>query len=132
MLKFLNEGQFDERVNTTHIVFTPRVESPIGLSDFIPISLCNILYKIIVKTLINRLKKVLPEIISYNQSAFIMGRLNLDNIIIAYEALHTMKSRQKGREWSMALKLDTTKAYNRIEWSYMRVVMEKIGFAVDG
>lgn len=70
VLRFLNDELFDERINTTHIALIPKLESPSGVTDFGPISLCNVLYKIIAKTLANRLKKVLPEITSYNKSAF--------------------------------------------------------------
>ncbi|XP_041001144.1 uncharacterized protein LOC121246895 [Juglans microcarpa x Juglans regia] len=65
---------------------------------------------------------------SSNQSIFIPGRLITDNVMIAYESLHTMKTRQKGRIGSMALKLDMSKAYNRIEWRYVEAVMRKLGF----
>ncbi|KAF5452148.1 hypothetical protein F2P56_027178 [Juglans regia] len=72
-------------------------------------------------------KKVLEHLVSPNQSAFIPGRLITDNIMVAYEVLHTMKARQHGREGSMAIKLDMSKAYDRIEWSYLEEVMFKLG-----
>lgn len=81
------------------------------------------------KVLDNKFKGILPQIISGNQSVFIEGRLITYNVIIAYEALHTMKVRQRGRVGSMALKLEMSKAYDRIEWLYLQVVLEKMGFA---
>ena len=79
--------------------------------------------------LANRLKKVLPFIISSTQSAFIPGRLITDNILVAFEALHTMDSHMKGREGFMALKLDMSKAYDRVEWNFLEAILRKLGFA---
>ncbi|XP_042964743.1 uncharacterized protein LOC122298967 [Carya illinoinensis] len=84
--------------------------------------------ELIAKVLANRLKHVLPNIISSLQSAFVPGRSIIDNVMVAYEILHTMKARQKGREGSMALRLDMSKAYDRIEWTFLRSIMKRLGF----
>jgi hypothetical protein len=71
---------------------------------------------------------VLPSIISPEQSAFIPGRLISDNIMVAFEALHTINSRIKGNEGFMALKLNMSKAYDRIEWNFLEAILRKLGF----
>jgi len=115
VLHFLNGGSFDNAINSTNICLIPKVPSPSKVTDYSSISLCNVLYKLISKVLVNRLKVVLPHIISLEQSAFIPRRLITNNIMVAFETLHTMDTRLKGKECFMALKLDMSKAYDRLE-----------------
>ncbi|KAL0415790.1 UNVERIFIED_CONTAM: hypothetical protein Slati_3410900 [Sesamum latifolium] len=88
---------------------------------FRPISLCNVVYnKIESKTIANRLKPLLESIISPTQSAFVPGRLISDNILLAFELNHFMNTKSKGGQGWMALKLDVSKAYDKVEWSFLQ------------
>ena len=98
------------------------------MDDLHPITLCNVLYKIIGKVMANRLKILLPMIISKNQSAFVKGRLISDNELISLEVLHYLKRKQQGKTRSMALKLGLSKAYDSIECVFMEAIMRRMGF----
>nr|XP_023892926.1 uncharacterized protein LOC112004916 [Quercus suber] len=75
------------------------------------------------------LKKLMPQLISDHQSAFMADRLISDNIMVAFETLHYMRNHSSGNIGYMALKLDMSKAYDRVEWLYMEKLMRKMGFA---
>ena len=130
VLEYFNSGIMSLDINHTHIVLIPKIKSPKKTSDFRPISLCNVIYKIISKVLANRLKQVLPNIISPTQSAFVPGRLITDNVLVAYETLHTMHSQKKGKKGALALKLDISKAYECVEWQFLQGIMARLGFPV--
>ena len=112
VLDFLNSGIMIPDINYTHIVLIPKVKSPERIFDFRPISLCNAIYKIISKAMANRLKQILPQLIAPFQSAFVPGRLIIDNILVAYETLHAMHCMRTGKKGSLAMKLDISKAYD--------------------
>lgn len=80
------------------------------MSEFRPISLCNVSYKIISKVLSSRLKKVLPQLISETQSAFVARKLITDNILVAQEMFHALRTNQSCQDKYVAIKTDMSKA----------------------
>ncbi|KAL0010115.1 hypothetical protein SO802_005223 [Lithocarpus litseifolius] len=129
VLSWLNSGTIPHPLNHTFITLIPKIKNPKRVNDYYPISLCNVLYKIFSKVLANRLKKILPRIISEHQSTFTKNRLITDNILVAYESLHFMNNMRTGKTGYMAVKIDMSKAYDRAEWVYLENVMRKMGFS---
>ncbi len=128
VLDFLNTGKMLSSINFTNIVLIPKVKSPANMTQFRPISLCNVLYKIVSKVLVNRMKVILPRVISDSQSAFVSGRMITDNVIISFEVLHYLKNLRGGHNYQMAAKLDMSKAYDRVEWDYLKAMLLQLGF----
>lgn len=120
---------FPTDLNCTNLVLIPKKENVETLGDVRPIALCNVLYKILAKVLANRLKKILPVTISENQSAFVPGRSITDNVLIAFEMIHFMRRRKSRQDGEVALKLDISKAYDRVRWSYLWYRMRIMGFS---
>ena len=98
------------------------------MSQLRPISLCNVLYKIIAKVLTMRLRRVIMAVINPNQSTIVQGRQIHDNILVVHEILHSLKQGVDGVEGSMAIKLDMAKTYDRVEWPFLLEVMLKLAF----
>jgi hypothetical protein len=115
VIEVLNGGQMPTGWNVTTIVLIPKTKDPERVTAFRPISLCNVLYNIITKVLANRLKIILPHIISPTQSAFVPGRMIIGNVLMAYEITHMMHRRKGGRDGMVAVKLDMSKAYDRVD-----------------
>jgi hypothetical protein len=128
VLRFLNGGEMPAGWNDTNVVLIPKVKDPQCLKNLRPISLCNVLYKIISKVLGARLKGILDDIISPNQSAFVPGRLITDNILIAYEMTHFLKNKRQGNRGYLTLKLDMSKDYDKVECDFVEAMLKKLGF----
>lgn len=114
--------------NDTIIVLIPKAKMPERLKDLRPIRLCTILYKLISKVIANRLKMVLPDLISPSQSAFVPGRMITDNVLLAYELTHHLKNKRSEAEGIAAIKLDMSEAYDRVEWCFLQQMMWQLGF----
>ncbi|KAA3465353.1 reverse transcriptase [Gossypium australe] len=127
-LGILNNGQDFGHLNSTDIVLIPKTQNPSNLSNFRPISLCSIHYKIVAKGIANRLQGVIEMCIDKSQSAFLPGRLISDNTLLAYEMLHTFRRKRMGNKGFMAVKLNMSKAYDKVEWGFIKEIMLKMGF----
>ncbi|XP_074315728.1 uncharacterized protein LOC141651938 [Silene latifolia] len=130
ILHFLNSGVMLKEWNQTHIILIPKVEHPELVTQYRPISLCNVIYRIASKCLANRLKLVIPSIISDSQQAFVPGRLMTDSCLVAHEVLHYINKTTKGSNCFAVLKLDMNKAFDRVSWSFLMMVMKRMGFPI--
>lgn len=124
VLNCLNKKYMLDEINVTQIVLISKVKDLEEMTQFLPICLCSILYK----TIVNRLKAILPKIISINQNAFVPNLHIIDNVLVAYELIHALKNRRSGGDGYMVIKLDINKAYDQVEWNFLKAMMSKIGF----
>lgn len=112
-----------EWFNRTLIVMVPKKENPQSFSDFRPISLRTVIYKIVTKVIANRLKVIMPMIVSLNQSSFAPSRHITNNILNAQKGMHSMEIKKGKKKW-MALKIDLEKAYDRVSWDFIEDTLE--------
>ena len=127
--QWLSIGAFPLGLNNTLIVLIPKCENPSSMKELSPILLCNVLYKLVAKVLAKRMKDVLCRPISPSQTTFVPGRSITDNILLASEVLHCLKRHTRGRIGDVALKLDISKAYDRVDWGFLQFMLRKMGFA---
>ena len=127
-LNFLNHGIAPPKFHDTHIVLIPKTKNPERVTDYRPISLCNVAYKIASKVVANRMTMVLQEVIGENQNAFVAERLITDNVLVALELMSHISKKKKGNSGEMAIKLDMSKAYDRVEWDCLQQIMQKLRF----
>ena len=114
-LDSLNHGTAPLHFHDTHIVLFPKKKNPESVTNYKPISLCNVAYKLASKVVANEMKIVLQEIVCENQSAFVAERLITYNVLMAHEMMTHISRKKKGKCGEMALKLDMSKAYDRVE-----------------
>lgn len=127
--QWLDSVSFPYDLNNTNVVLIPKKDNADNMKDLRPIALCNVLYKILAKVLANRIKKVLPNIISENQSAFVQDRSITDNVLVAFELIHHLRHKNRGSEGEIALKLDISKAYDRVSWTYLEHRLRAMQFS---
>lgn len=126
--EWLENCRFPSELNDTNVVLIPKKENADKMTNLCPISLCNVLYKILAKVLANRLKIIIPGIISENQSAFVPGRNISDNVLVAFEIIYHMKRKYSGDVGEVALRFDISKAYDRVDWDFLSTRMSQMGF----
>ncbi|XP_057432145.1 uncharacterized protein LOC130724896 [Lotus japonicus] len=111
--------------NASFIALIPKVDSPVGLNDFRPISLIGCIYKDVSKLLSLRLKRVLPKDIHDSQFAFLGGRNMLDSAIVVNKVLEAAK---KAKIPTIAFKVDYEKAYDSVSWEFLEYMMVRLNF----
>ena len=111
---------YPPKFHETYIMLIPKTKDLVRVTDYRPISLCNVAYKLASRVVANRMKVVLQEVMCENQSAFLAERLITNNILVAHEVMNHIGKRKKGKSGEMALKLDMSKAYDRVEWECLK------------
>jgi len=119
---FHKKGKLGGGINSSFLFLNPKESNPSNWGRFRPISLCNVSYKLCAKLLANRIKPLLPKLISKNQGGFIKGRQILDNVILVQEAIQASRER---KEKGMIIKLDMANAFDRVKHKFLIQVMEK-------
>lgn len=113
------DSKVPEVLNKTNIALIPKIAGPETLGNYRSISLCNTVYKLITRIIVTRLRPHLNKLVSPMQLAFILGRKGVDNVDVVQELIHTI-SRKKGKGGYMIIKVDIEKAYDKLEWSFIK------------
>ena len=127
--QFFNGAFLPRSITATSIALIPKKALPETWADYRPISLCNVINKIITKILTARISPILPLVISPNQSGFVKGRLLNDNALLAQEMFHDLHKGSPAP--NVAIKIDMAKAYDRVQWPFLLQVFRRMGFPED-
>ena len=119
---FFHEGWLLKEFNQTFITLIPKIQGACNFNQFRPISLCNVCYKVISKILVNRIRPLLNRLIDPAQVAFVPDRWITENLVAAQEIVHSFGKAKKKRGY-VGLKLDFQKAYDKMEWSFLKAVL---------
>jgi hypothetical protein len=131
LLQMVEESRINGKVfgslNYTFLALIPKENNSVSFNDYRSISLCNLIYKVISKVLSNRIKPILERCLSVEQLGFLKGRRIQDAIGAAHESLHNIK---KKNTKALVLKLDLKKAFDSIDWDFLRMILLSVGFGI--
>ncbi|XP_056691888.1 uncharacterized protein [Spinacia oleracea] len=126
VLDVLRNGKLLKEVNHTVVTLIPKSKCPKNFSDFRPISWCNTIYKCITKVLCGRLRQILPDLILENQGGFVHGRYIVHNIMVVQDLVRHYG--RKGVKPSCLMKIDFQKAYDTVDWSFLKEMLVALDF----
>ena len=127
VLDIFEYGKVPDYLNETLITLILKCQSLESLNNYRPISLCNSIYKVVSKIIVNRIRPHIGKLVAPVQTAFVPGRKGIDNVLLAQELFYAL-DRKKGKEGYMAIKVDLEKAYDRLEWSFVYEVLQAFHF----
>lgn len=130
LLDILNNGKNPNTMHKTFNCLVPKGKNTTSPKGFKPISLCKVIMKIVKKCNANKLRPLLPDIINEEQNVFVMGGKITDNVLIAMECFHCLKKTKKAKNNTMALKLDMSKACDRMKCKFIKIMLHKMGFSL--
>ncbi|GJR27547.1 hypothetical protein Tco_1103779 [Tanacetum coccineum] len=113
-----SNGKLLNEINHTFMTLIPKIATPQKVNDYRPISCCNVIYKCISKIITNRIK----EVVSENQSAFVLGRRFSDNILLTQELMHNYHLKRGSPR--CAFKVDIQKAYDTVDWRFLGFIFK--------
>ena len=126
VLQFFTTGWLLPNFNSNSLILIPKTNNADSVSQFRPIAVANFKFKIISKILADRLATIVPAITSVQQRGFIKGRTIKDCICLTSEAINSLHKKCFGG--SLALKIDITKAFDSLSWSFLLKVLKTFGF----
>ncbi|XP_025638571.1 uncharacterized protein [Arachis hypogaea] len=125
VLGFFQSAKLPTEANVTWVALAPKFVGAKKIKDLRPINMVGCIYKVISKVLVRRMRLVMPCLVGETQSAFVKGRKIHDGALIACETVQWLKLRRKR---AAIIKLDFQKAYDRVRWSFVDIVLQKMGF----
>ncbi|KAK1423484.1 hypothetical protein QVD17_18787 [Tagetes erecta] len=125
MSYFYSSCKINRGCNSSFITLIPKINDPQDMPDYRPINLIGAINKVVSKVLANRLKNVLPLVVSDSQSAYIEGRSILDGPLVVNEAMAWIK---KMKMKALMLKVDLEKAFDSLSWSFLDMIMSHMQF----
>ncbi|XP_042942930.1 uncharacterized protein LOC122277118 [Carya illinoinensis] len=129
VMEFFQGMELPRFYTTSFIVLIPKVKDATSFDKFRPISLCNVIYKVFAKLIVNRLAMVLDRMISPEQGAFVKGRSIFQNISLSQEMLKLLHRNARGG--NVFIKIDMSKAYDRVNWKFLMHVLSSFGVPGD-
>lgn len=109
---------FPNELNKCFTTLIPKIDNPETINSLRPITLCNVIYEVLTKVIVNRIRPLLKRIVGPSQASFIPGRQTSDNIIITQEIIHTLE-KKGAKEGGIIFKIDLEKAYDKISWDFL-------------
>lgn len=122
-----SSGRIDPSLSDTLVALIPKVDNPRTFKEFRPISLCNTIYKILTKVLVHIIRPILCNLIGPFQSSFLPGRGTSNNAIVLQEIVYAVKKSKK-KKGEVAYKIDLEKAYDHVDWAFLRGTLSDFGF----